>query len=634
MLRTPLTSLPNALSRRLVRSGFMLFLIFGNCWAAAQLASLPSAGIEIASIDVLPDAPIGLSLSQVLSGQAGIFVKSNGLQVQHSEWNRAFWLRIVLKRTAITPDQPEAALLSLQKSYLDTVRLFTPSDAQSTSWQTQLHGDFFPPDQWTHETTYPQFTLPSAATIAAMPRQQITLYMQLDHLAPVIISPQLSSTKQARRDDMTSYAIYGTLFGGILLASVLAACKGWLYRDPIYFWYSAYAATGLLACMSHSGLAQQLLWRVGGYWPSTAILFFLLLCCGFQLQFTSCIQDTSKQQRWQTWSRHLLAASCVVLAIGFTVFVAYWRSFYFMSLGLIALTMTFVTLMMIRPVRAGSQLAKAWLLATAPLWLTVVVALMEGVSVFPTTVWSFNAAIYAAGAEVLFVGFGLQWFARERHGLQERSKALATTDPLTGFATDKAFQQHLLRNWHALDAKKSDTAVVYIHLQTKANNSKHLEQLLLRSVRVLRSATSAHDLVARLDGQLMAIWMPNVQRGDDLSQHLSRIVALGLMPDFSDPQSTILQFRIAATTRRQYTQSVAQLDADLRARLAEPQGWSGKPIRYLEDAVSKRTEFLVQNSSDLEEFWQRALDQERRDSLSAHQASGIDEALTTGLFPR
>jgi two-component system, sensor histidine kinase LadS len=435
MLRSALALLSNALMQGLLRVSVMLLLILSHGWATAQLASLPSAGIEIAGIDVLHNVPTGLSLAQVLSGEAGAFVKNEGLQVQHSEWDRAFWLRIHLKPSTTTPAEPEAALLSIPKSYLDLVRLHTPGNAQSPSWQTQVHGDFLPPDQWTHETIYPQFTLPTAAAIAAMPNQQMMIYMQLDHLAPVMISPQLVGARQAHRNDSTSYVTYGALFGAILLASMLAASQSWLYRDVIYLWYSAYALTALLACMSHSGLAQHLLWRVGGYWPGTAVLFFLLLCCAFQLQFTRCIRDAAEQPRWQIWSSHLLAASCVILAIGFTIFVDHWQSFYFLSLGLVALAMMFAIFMMIQAMREGSQLAKAWLLAAVPLWVTVVVALMEGVGVLPTMVWSLNAAIYAAGLEVLLIGFGLQWFARERHGQKERSKALASTDPLTGIGT-------------------------------------------------------------------------------------------------------------------------------------------------------------------------------------------------------
>jgi GGDEF domain-containing protein len=613
---TVLALLSNTLLQGLLRFFLMLPLILGSSISMAQLASLPSAGIEISGIDVLHNVPVRLSLAQVLSGEAGEFVKNEGLQVRHSDWGRAFWLRIHLKRSAITPTEPEEAMLMIPKSYLDLVRLFTPGDAQSPSWNSQVHGDFLPPDLWTHETLSPQFKLPTAAAIAAAPQQRMTVYMQVDHLAPVMIDPQLISGKQSRRDDVVSYTIFGVLLGAIFLTAMMTAAQGWIYRDAIYAWYSAYALSALLACISHSGMAQQMLWRVGSYWPGTAVLFFLLFCCAFQLQFTRCIRDTGEQPRWQIWSCHLMSASCVVLAIFFVSFDAFWRISYFLCLGLVALAIAFATVMIIQAWRAGSQLAKAWLLATCPLWFTVIMALMEGIGILPTLAWSFNASIYAAGIEVLFIGLALQWFARNRHGQIERDNALAATDPLTGFATADAFQNRLLRDWHGKDVPKHDIAIAYVELMTQASGAKQREQLLMRSVRALRSATHAHDLVARLDGQTMAILMPHVQMGDDLSQRLSRIVALGLMPDRSDPQASILQFRIAATTRWHYAQPLSQLSADLRALLAEPRGWGSKPIRYI-DSQARRSDtakILALEESMLEELWDNAFAGEMQDA--------------------
>jgi GGDEF domain-containing protein len=607
--------LSNALMQGILRLSLLIALVLSNGIASAQWASPPAAGIEIAGIDVLHNVAPQLTLAQVLSGEAGIFVKHNGLQVQHSEWGRAFWLRIQLKRSSILPTEPAQDLLVISKSYVDTVRLFTPSDTASLSWQTQVHGDSLPPDQWTHETLYPQFTLPQAASIATFPDQRITVYMQVDHSAPLMISPQLISANKVLRDNLVSYTFYGMLFGAIVLAVILAAVQGWLYRDAIYVWYSAYAASVLMACMSYSGLAQQMLWRIGGKWPGTAVLSFVLLCCAFQLQFARCIRNTSQQPLWQIWSGHLLAISCVMLAICFPLVGAYWRIFYYMSLSLIALTMIFITTMIIQSWQAGSQLAKAWLWASCPLWLTGILALLETVGVIPTMPWAFNMVIFATAIEVLFIGLGLQWFVRERHGLQERSKALAATDPLTGFATAQAFQTLLLRDWNSRDTQKQGMAVIYIELQTKAQDRKHLEQLLTRSVRVLRSATHPHDVVARLDGQLMAILMPHVQMGDDLSQRLSRMVALGLMPDRGGQNVSILQFRIAATTRAHYQQPVAQLDSDLRALLAKPTGWGSKPIRYLssQERPSARKIALALDDSKMQELWEKALARELQD---------------------
>jgi GGDEF domain-containing protein len=621
MLRLVCTSLSIA-SLSVFQRWFLAFVLSMLCTLSfAQKVSLPESGLEISGIDVLPNTPQGLSLAEVLSGQAGAFVKHEQSQVSHSHWYRSFWLRIHLKRSEQQPAQPEQALLTIPKPYIDTVRLFTPGDALAPSWQIQAHGDFMSPDSWTSDTLYPQFTLPTSADLLALPDQQLTLYMQVDHLAPVMINLELVNADKTRRKDLTNYMVYGMLFGAILLAALLAAMQAWLNRDLIYVWYSGYAASAMLACLSHSGIAQQLFWRLGGYWPGTAVLFFLMFCCAFQMQFARGVRDLSYQPRWQTLITYLLSACCVVLAISFPFFDAHWQTLYFMSLGLVATTTISTTFLMFQAWRAGIALAKAWFLAFSPLWITVLLALMEGIGLLPTEAWSYNAAIYAAGIEVLIIGFALQWFARARHGQIEREKALAATDPLTGFVTAEAFQNRLLRDWHSSDVEKHDMAVVYIALQTKSDNKPQLDRLLTRCVRILRSATHSHDLVARLDGQLMAILMPHVQTGDDLSQRLSRMVALGLMPDRSDPQSNVLQFRIAATTRWSYSQALAQLDTDLRALLKEESGWGSKPIRYVNGLPLNHPKLVAQNSSDLDDMWQRALGQQLQDTQTSLKPS-------------
>ncbi len=592
----------------------ILILSLGSSLVWAQLASLPAAGIEIAGIDVLPNTPKGLKLDQVLSGEAGAFVKHDSIQVQHLHWYRAFWLRIHLQRSANAPAAPQDALLTIPKPYLDIVRLYTPADAAQPSWQMQEHGDFLPPDEWTHNTLYPKFKLPSAATLAAAPNQRMTLYMQVDHLAPVMLGLELTTARQSSKDDLLFYTLYGLIFGAILLAAILTAAQAWLNRDQIYCWYSAYAVSAMFACLSHSGIAQQLLWPVGGYWPGTAVQFFLMLCCAFQLQFTRSVQNNRILPRWQLASCHALTVCCLLLALCFPLFTKQWQTMYYMSLALVASSMLFVTLTMITSWRLGNRLAKVWLLAFIPLWGTVVMALMEAVGLLPSSAWSFNAAIYAAALEVLVIGLALQWFARERHGERERNKVLEASDPLTGFANAEQFHQRLAASWqHSLQSGQ-DLAVAYIRLQTTSHSAAHLEQLLKRCVRVLRSATHGHDLVARLDGPLLALLMPGVSMGDDLNQRLSRIIALGLMPDPTQ-QGSILQFRIAATTRMRHGLSHEPVDASLQKLLDEPRGWGSKPIRYVDRSKpTQQAMAAVQDSAEIDALWDKALAQDIKGS--------------------
>jgi two-component system, sensor histidine kinase LadS len=575
--------------------------------AQAQLASVPSAGLELTRLEVLHNVPVGLTLAQVHTGQAGEFVPHNSLQISHPVWDRALWLRLYLKASPAQAQPWHSAVLMLPTPYLDSVRLYTPGARAGEPWSVQQSGDFFAPHTWAMRSLYPKLNAPSPGDAAWQGGNELVLYIQVDHLAPVLLRLEMADAKQALDRDLLSLVIYSVGLGAILLAAMLTAAMAWLHRDVIYAWYSAYAVCGALACASHSGLAQNLLWPIGGYWPGTAILCFVLLCAFCQLQFSLALNtDQFGNHPLRFWV-YALSAACIAVAIGFPIFTGYWQAFYFATLPILGSAMALSILLMIMGMRAGHRLARVWLWAFIPLFGSIFLGLLEGVGLLPSSYWSYSLAIYAAIAEMLVLGLALQWFARERHGELERLKTLATVDPLTGFVTAQAFQSQLLHDWQSHKNQNRHLAVAYIQLQTRAQNDQQMQQMLTRCVRVLRSASGVHDVVARLDGQLLALLMHDVPMGDALNQRLSRIVALGLMPDTSQPQVSILQFRIAATTRERYAKPLTQLDEDLRTLLAQPKGWGSKPIRYIDRANSHQTSAIDLDSQQLDQFWDRAL---------------------------
>jgi hypothetical protein len=111
-----------------------------------------------------------------------------------------------------------------------------------------------------------------------------------------------------------------------------------------------------------------------------------------------------------------------------------------------------------------------------------------------------------------------------------------------------------------------------------------------------------------LDGRLLALILPGTGMGEQLSQRLSRIIALGLMPDTSDPQAESLQLRIAYTTRFHYRHDLAQLHQQLRELLEEKKRWGSKPIRVIDHRKSSNSlPREIIDSSDLEDKWNQAL---------------------------
>jgi two-component system, sensor histidine kinase LadS len=581
-------------------------------------ANVSPVALKLVEFAVLRDVKPTVGLPEILAGQAGTFVPQAPLYIEDAGWGDTdLWLRLTLQGMALPEGQaaPALFLLEFPKSYFDDIRLYSPPKAGSIAWRVQMAGDMLAQKDWYLRSLYPRFLLPSAQQVLASPGGQQVLYVRIRHLFPMTAKLQINSAAQSAASAQGTILALGLVLGAMLFTAVLSLMIFLLNRDSIFGWYFAYAMAAFLATASHSGLAHMLLWPIGGYWPGRATLFWLLMVGMFQLQFCRVLFQPSSTKTWPSWAAIALGSLCGITAVMYALLPQYWTQLYFLSMGWVFLTIGLSIWLVFLAWRQGNKLALAWMLAFIPLFFTVALGLLGSVGVLDDGL-GYNLPIYASAVEVILLGLAIQWFARERHGQMEREKALAATDPLTGFVTAEVFQNRLLSVWHSSEVSQHDMAVVYIQLQTKATSKKHQEQLLTRSVRILRSATHAHDVVARLDGQLMAILMPHVQMGDDLSQRLSRIVALGLIPDRSDPNASILQFRIAATTHWHYSWPLTQLHTDLRALLAEPSGWGSKPIRYLARSAAKRQPLMAKNTSALEDVWDRALDQQLQDSQS------------------
>ena len=326
----------------------------------------------------------------------------------------------------------------------------------------------------------------------------------------------------------------------------------------------------LLASLSHAGLAFQYLWPWGGLWPSNAAIVFMLLAATSQLQFCKLLFMSSSQSIWPArWCEGLGIINAVVAIFFLWIGIEYWTVIIIVAQVLVVASMVTSSVLIFASWRLGNKLAVALAMTYIPLFLTVLLSMLEAQGFLGLPEVSYNAPIYAAAFEVILLGLFLQWFGHERQGKIAHDRALASTDPLTGFASASSFRKLLNTAWHSPPDPAQDTAVVYITLLNETRSAQRLNQLIHRSVRVLRSATNNQDVVGRLDGRLLALILPGTGMGEQLSQRLSRIIALGLMPDTSDPQAESLQLRIAYTTRFHYRHDLAQLHQQLRELLEE-----------------------------------------------------------------
>jgi two-component system, sensor histidine kinase LadS len=603
-------------------AGWVLLVLVLLSWPAAKAqpvipenagANVSNAALKLVEVAVLHEVSPAFGLPEILAGQGGSFVPQAKLEVTDPRWDDVdLWMRLTLQGVQLQSGQTAAAVhvLEFPKSYLDNVRLYSPPLPGARAWRVQQAGDTIAQKDWFLRGLYPRFLLPNAQELLSSPEGKQVLYVQIKHHFPMATSAQILSAAQSTTISQTSFLSLGLAMGAMLLTAILVFSLVFLSKDSIFGWYAAYAVAAILTNASHSGLAHLLLWPVQGYWPSTATLFWLLVAACCQLQFCRVLLQPGGREMHLSQASISLGGVCLAVAIAFALLpTRFWTAMYFVSLVLVFLALGLSILLVYLAWRKGNKLALAWMITFVPLFITVVIGLLDSVGVIKDAV-GYNLPIYASALEVIVLGLALQWFARERYGQIEREKALAITDPLTGFATAEVFQSRIKRSWERRQGSGQDLAVAYVQIMAMGK-ALQAERMLTRSVRVLRAATRSQDVVARLESDLLAISMPDIGMGDDLSQRLSRIVALGLMPDVSDPQATVLQFRIAASTRKRFKQDFEVLDRQLRDLLVDNSVWGSKPIRYVDHRINaiarKRTRM---DSEQLEDFWDLALAQQ------------------------
>ncbi len=572
----------------------------------------PVLALEIANIEVLTDVDSRLSLQQVLDGQAGAFRSQADQQLKDLTYERSIWAKIHLRPSA-KAEPGTMTILELNKPFLDSAVLYSPVlTAQGWSWQMQRAGVRYPSNQTTLPGQLPRFVLPAAASLQERPEALRVVILQIPHRVQAMIDLRLLNGTQALAETRRDSLGMGFALGAITLVGLLMGLLAWLYKNQLYLWYGAYTLAAGLFAAANAGLGQNLLWPIEGDWPATAFLVMVLLSMACQLQFSRLIFLTSGRNRWASQLSKVLGAACVLLSLVYiAVQSSYWTELYFASVALIALTLVHVLVIVILGWRQRGAFALVWLLIYLPLFLALIYSFLNAAAMVKTYSFMFKMPIYAYAFEVIAMGIAIMWFTRDRQAQIERQKALDSTDPLTGFSNADSFQQALKQGW--LDARRtgSEISVVYVSLL----GLPPTERTLKRVVRILRTVSQEGDTVARLDDGSMALLLPGVTLDENLSARLSRIVALGMIPESNDQVNPTLRFRICATSNRHYTGELSGIGADLRRFLANSARWEGKTIRFL--SMRRSYEKRVAAGDDtMGEFWDQALEAERASGRS------------------
>jgi two-component system, sensor histidine kinase LadS len=487
---------------------------------------------------------------------------------------KALWLKFRIKL-----DQPLQQHWTLRspKTFLDRIELHY-LDAQG-QWRMQQAGDHIAHSDWSIRSLSPQFELPT------LPAGEHDVLLKVVQNFPQQIPLELSDEKTARINIQSDFLIAGVALGLLTLILILSTNLAINYQDSVYAWYSLYVLLSMLSLMVYLGLGSYLLWPQARVWPEDSVLFLVLASVVAQLWFCQAMFLRDSQSRWFKNSAKLIAALGVVLLVALLMgFPAVTRIAIF-SLGMLV-CLSMVGAIVWQAWRKRMLSAYLWLLAYVPLVAAVVLAMLDNLSFVDPLGLPYALPAYMLTFEAIVLLFSLHIHAKNRHAVQERERALASIDPLTGFLNPRLFRERLTAQWTKLAGSSQDIAVAFIYVthsseQADAESTLKLEAKLLRSVRLMRTITRDVDLIGRIGGNVMAVAMPGIPMGDELNNRLARLVALGLMKDRYDTQPIELRFRIAVGTLGTWGDDLAALDNSLRGSIMQSNGWSSKPIRYI-----------------------------------------------------
>ncbi|MDO8385806.1 MAG: 7TM diverse intracellular signaling domain-containing protein [Polaromonas sp.] len=553
-----------------------LVLLFGlvSPHAAAASASSAAAGSPAsyrAPLRVLEGLPASATVEQVAAMDAALFkplVSGKRYAVTAAS---PLWLRMTLA-------PGEAAngagwLLEFPTVIVDRYEFFQ-RDAGG-AWRMGVAGDFVAHAQWPADSLRPRFPLPPSGADAQ------DVFVRVVHRLPVNLSPVLVSAAEAARRDLAQMLWVGLQLGVILTLVLFCAQMALAYRDRTYAWYAGYLVFTLMATLCYTGVAQRYLWPHATTFASHAIVLSVMGALAFNLQFTRSIFGGLQGRNFHRVAR-VLVALCLAYMVASPLVEPYERmvpAFHIITLSVFAFTITCAW----RAWRRGVAFGGYWLLVYLPYLVCVALALAESSGLISAPWLPGETPVAAALVEVVVMMLCINAWSRLRHADMVRDQAAKEHDPLTGFLNHKTFRGRAARIWNAAPDLRRDLAIIYVCVEPADPdrlNTIEAEELLARSVRLVRTITRDFDLVGRLGRNMLGIVMEGVTPGEGLRARLSRLVALGLMRDADDPASMALRFTLAVGSRSSEVGDFAALDAELQALLADD-GQAQRAIRFL-----------------------------------------------------
>jgi hypothetical protein len=555
------------------------------------------AQLPLKSLGHLPEAT---TIAQVTAMRLADLKPFNPDITQPTQLGQAMWLHFRL--TSDHPDMATGWLLEFNRPFVDRVELHS-QNSQGT-WKMQAAGDLIPHDQWPRRSLNPQFVIPTLTPGAH------DFYIRVQNSLPLHFGVSLQRTDVMHTQNQHQFLWLGLLLGFMALMSLASLLMALTYRDPIYLWYTLFVALSFLSCAAYAGMANYAFWRHATWWPEISTNVLLMAAVTVQTQFCRAIFYSSATA---VWRQRAITGLLILSVLGMVAVMV--TPVVLTAVVLINLVLAFnaaaMLTIVLRALYQGSLTAKLWLLAYVPLFWVVLLSVVDAQGWLSLPWLSFNTPLYALIFEMPVLLIALHLHAKAQHTDSVRATTLADLDPLTGFVASAQFPRLLAQHWSQAQIDQRDLTVAYVQPRidpayaSQASEPPNEQQNVLRTVRLLRTVALPNDHVACVQPHVYALIMPQGRVKGEVTQRLSRLIALGMMQQEQTQHHVPMRFRIAVSSSSSYSGMWHELDTELRAKIALDKGWDKRNIRY----VKKRFE-RDWDSADLSDFWDKALDAE------------------------
>ena len=484
----------------------------------------------------------------------------------------ALWLHYRVTRGI---NERQDWLLEFPMPVLDRVTVYQQDGVR---WRAETAGDTLAVASWPERGRHPAFRLD-------LPHGQVRdVFVRIRHTTAADFPVEFTTEAHHDQRIQLEYLGLGTTFGALLL--LIAACltQSWVYRDPVYVWYAAYASITTVGVAAYTGAAGHLLWPHFGALQDAPMAMLSYLAAAAAVLFVRNLIGVPGRFVLLDKLVYGLGLVGVVLA-ALPPFMPKVPSLALMSVYIVLATVVNISLAL-AAWRRGDSVGLWVFAAYVPLTLSVLMSVVRMFGWLPVSFGTQYAVVVAMALEVPLLLVALSIRTRERHGAEIREQALSSQDALTGLLAPHLFHDRLRQVVARHKRDGESAAIVFIDLVNhyrikELYGTAVAEQSLLRSVIKLRRLLRDVDTVSRIGEARFAVILEGVSSRAAVTDRAARLIAAGLMPLSGLKPDVTLQFHIAAVLLDERSMGAPEVVEGLSSLLAGMSPRTRRPIRFI-----------------------------------------------------